>query len=77
MGEPDEFSVYAELVGLLSAEVYQCEGVYSLFLVGDQMTCFLGSYKTLGDCQEEIRWLLKLDESLAPSADFSSVSETD
>ena len=41
LDDPTEFPIYTEMLGLVSAEVYQYDGVYALFLVGDQVACFL------------------------------------
>ena len=60
--------VYAETVGLATAEVYHYKGVYSLFLVGDQVACFLGNATSLDDCQEEIKSLKELSGHLVKSA---------
>lgn len=74
LDDPTEFPIYTEMLGLVSAEVYQYDGVYALFLVGDQVACFLGNCKSLEDCQEEIKSLRKLAKSLAPSTNLSLVS---
>jgi len=52
--------VYAEALGLATAQVYYHDGQYNLFLMGDQVASFLGSAPSLADCQEEIRCLERL-----------------
>ena len=59
--------VYVETVGLATAQVYHHKGVYSLFLVGDQVACFLGNATSLHDCQEEIKSLKELSRDLVES----------
>ena len=72
LNELTEFPVYTEPLGLASAEVYKYDGVYSLFVVGDQVMCFLGNCNSLRDCQEEIKSLNKLANSLLFSPGSSS-----
>ena len=55
--------VYSRDLGPVTAEVYQCEGKYRLFIVGDNLASFLGSSESLDDCIEEIRSLKELAES--------------
>ena len=71
LDELAEFPIYTQSLGLASAEVYECDGVYSLFIVGDQVMCFLGHCNSLEDCQEEIKSLRELAKS------FSSVGVSD
>ena len=52
--------IYAEVVGLSTAEVYEENGVYSVFLVGDQVACFLGKSTSLEACQDEIETIKEL-----------------
>ena len=52
--------IYAEAVGLSTAEVYHDNGVYSVFLVGDQVACFLGKSTSLEDCRDEIESIKEL-----------------
>jgi len=52
--------IFAETVGLSTAEVYHDNGVYSVFLVGDQVACFLGKSTSLEDCQDEIESIKEL-----------------
>ena len=52
--------IYAETVGLSTAEVYLDNGVYSVFLVGDQVACFLGISTSFEDCQREIECIKEL-----------------
>ncbi len=55
--------VYSQKVGLVTVEVYQCEGEYRLFIVGDNLASFLGSSESLDDCIQEIRSLQQLADS--------------
>ena len=66
--------IYTETVGMVSVEVYKRRGVYSLFVVGDQVKCFLGTCKSLEDCQEEIKLLSRLANSLPFSVNSSLAS---
>ena len=74
LDELAEIPTYTEALGLVSAEVYEYDGVYSLFLVGDKVACFLGNCNSLDDCREEIKTLSKLARYLPSSASPSSVS---
>ena len=56
--------IYAEAVGLSTAEVYHGDGVYSVFLVGDNLACYLGKSTSLETCKEEIKHLQELARSL-------------
>lgn len=62
--ELTEVPIYTERVGPVSAKVYLCDGVYSLFIVGDTVACFLGNCNSLEDCQEEIKSLGALAKAL-------------
>ena len=73
LDELEDLPIYTETVGLVSAEVYKYGGVYSLYVVGDQVTCFLGNCKSLEDCQEEIKLLSKLANSFPFSVGSSLV----
>lgn len=55
--------VYSQEIGLVTAEIYQSEGKYNLFIVGDTLASFLGSSESLDDCIEEIRSLQQLADS--------------
>ncbi len=55
--------VYSQEIGLVTAEIYQSEGKYQLFIVGDNLASFLGSSESLDDCIEEIRLLQQLADS--------------
>jgi len=57
--------VYSQSVGPVSAEVFLIEGVYRVFIVGDNLTSYLGASTSLEDCKEEIRTLQRLAESPA------------
>ena len=74
LDELTEPPIYEETLGLVSAEVYKYNGVYSIFLVGDQVMCFLGNYNSLKDCQEEIKLLSRLANSFPLSVSSSLVS---
>jgi len=52
--------IYTETVGLSSAEVYQENGVYSVYLVGDQVPRLLGKYDSLQACLDEIEYVKEL-----------------
>ena len=53
------YPVYAERVGLATAEVYYEQGVYQVFVVGDCLRSFLGSTPSLDECKAEIVMLLE------------------
>ena len=55
-----EQPIYEESVGLSTAEVYYDDGVYSVFLVGDQVACFLWKSTSLEECRDEIEYVKKL-----------------
>ncbi len=55
--------VYSQEIGLVTAEIYQSEGKYGLFIVGDNLASFLGSSESLDDCIQEIRSLQQLADS--------------
>jgi len=55
--------VYSQEIGLATAEIYQSEGNYELFIVGDNLASFLGSSESLDDCIEEIRSLQQVADS--------------
>ena len=52
--------IYSQEIGLARAEIYQSEGKYELFIVGDNLASFLGSSESLDDCIEEIRSLQRV-----------------
>ena len=58
--------VYTRHLGMVSAEVYQSEDTYRVFIVGETVASFLGNSTSLEDCKEEIRCL----ESLVASDVF-------
>ena len=74
LDELNELPIYTEMLGLASAVVYQYDGVYSLFLVGDQLACFIENCNSREDCQEEIKYLRKLAKSFGISSSLSLVS---
>ena len=55
--------VYSQEIGLVTAEIYQSEGKYRLFIVADNLASFLGSSESLDDCIEEIRSLQQVADS--------------
>ena len=55
-----EQPIYAETVGLSTAEVYHDNGIFSVFLVGEQVACFLEKSTSFEDCQDEIESIKKL-----------------
>ncbi len=55
--------VYTRHLGTVSAEVYQSEDTYRVFIVGETVASFLGNSTSLEDCKEEIRCLESLVES--------------
>ena len=55
--------VYTRHLGTVSAEVYQNEDTYQVFIVGETVASFLGKSTSLEDCKEEIRCLESLAES--------------
>ena len=57
--------VYSQPVGPVSAQVFLIEGVYQVFIMGDNLTSYLGASTSLDDCKEEIRTLQRLAESPA------------
>ena len=61
-GEPVR-PIYTESVGIVSAEVYLDERIYYIFLVGDKVKGFIGSFRSLEDCKREINWLRQVSES--------------
>ena len=52
--------LHTEQVGISEAEVYCEQGTYYVFLMGDQVACFLGATKSFEDCLEEIKCLKEL-----------------
>ena len=52
--------IYSQEIGLARAEIYQSEGRYELFIVGDNLASFLGSSESLEHCKEEIRSLQRV-----------------
>ncbi len=65
MDELTELPIFTEMLGIVSAKVYECDGVYSLFLAGDNVACFIGNYKSPDHCKEEIRTLGRLTKYLS------------
>lgn len=57
--------VYSQPVGPVSAEVFLIEGVYRVFILGDNLASYLGASTSLEDCKEEIRRLQRMAESPA------------
>jgi hypothetical protein len=55
--------VFSQAIGLVTAEIYESEGEYLLFIVGDTLATFLGCSESLHDCIEEIRSLERLADS--------------
>ena len=74
LGELTDIPIYTEPLGLVSAEVYKNDGGYSLFVVGDQVMCFLGNCDSLEDCQEEIKLLSRLANAFPFSVGSGLVS---
>ena len=74
LDELTELPVYTQSLGWVNAEVYQYDGVYSLFVVGDQVMCFLGNSNSLEDCREEIKSLRKLARSFSSAESLNLVS---
>lgn len=68
--------VYTESLGLSSAEVYAGNGVYWVFLVGDQLAYSLGSSTSLEDCKAEIESLKRLTRSDLFKSEFAKVLRT-
>ncbi len=57
--------IYSQEIGLARAEIYQSEGRYELFIVGDNLASFLGSSDSLDDCMEEVRSLQRVASCFA------------
>ena len=57
--------IYSQEIGLARAEIYQSEGKYELFIVGDNLASFLGSSVSLDECIEEIRSLQRVADCFA------------
>ena len=55
--------VYTRQLGTVSAEVYQSDNTYRVFIVGETVASCLGNSTSLEDCKEEIRCLESLVES--------------
>ncbi len=55
--------VLTESIGIVTAEVYLDEGIYSLFLAGDSVKGFIGFFQSIEDCKREINWLRQVTES--------------
>ena len=55
--------VLTESEGIVTAEVYLDEGIYSVFVVGDSVKGFIGSFRSIEDCKREIDWLRQAAES--------------
>ena len=55
--------VLTESIGIVTAEVYPDKGNYSLFIVGDSVKGFIGSFRSLEDCKREIDWLRQVAKS--------------
>ena len=54
LDESTEFPAYTQSLGLASVDVYEYDGVYSMFLIRDRVNCFFGNRNSLEGCQEEI-----------------------
>ena len=74
LDELTELPIFTEMLGMVSAKVYESDGVYSLFLAGDNVACFLGNYKSLDLCREEIRTMGMLTKYLPSSGLPTSVA---
>ncbi len=61
--------IYSQEIGLARAEIYQSEGRYELFIVGDNLASFLGSADSLDDCMEEIRSLQRVADCFTSGID--------
>ncbi len=55
--------VLTESVGIVTAEIYLDDGVYSVFLAGDSVKGFIGRFRSIEDCKSEIDWLRQVTES--------------
>ncbi len=55
--------VLTESIGIVTAEVYLSKGSYSVFIVGDSIKGFIGSFGSIEDCKKEIDWLRQVAES--------------
>ena len=55
--------VLTESIGIVTVEVYLDEGIYSLFLAGDSVKGFIGSFRSIEDCKREVDWLRQVAES--------------
>ena len=56
--------IYSQEIGLARAEIFQSEGRYELFIVGDNLASFLGSSDSLDDCMEDVRSLQRVANCL-------------
>ncbi len=55
--------VFTVIVGLVTAEVYHEEGSYNVYLAGDSVKAFIGSYRSIADCRRELDWLRRVADS--------------
>ena len=55
--------VLKESIGIVTAEVYLEKGIYSVFIVGDSVKGFIGSFRSVEDCKREIDWVRQVAES--------------
>ncbi len=71
MGSGEAVALLTEPV---TAEIYQFEGKYGLFIVGDNLASFLGSSESLDDCIEEIRSLQQIADSNVCKCEFARLT---
>ncbi len=55
--------LFTVTVGLVTAEVYLDEGIYNVFVAGDTVKAFFGSFRTIEDCQRGLDWLMQFADS--------------
>ena len=55
--------VLTELVGIVTAEVYLDEGIYSVYILGDSVKAFIGSFHSIENCRREIDLLRQVADS--------------
>jgi hypothetical protein len=69
IGDP----VHSEPVGLSTAKIYQGKDKrYCLFVIGDRLAFFLGSYLSLEECRNLISCLHDLQSVLEPALDVQA-----
>ncbi|MBQ11669.1 MAG: hypothetical protein CMJ45_08985 [Planctomyces sp.] len=55
--------IHIEEVGLVTAEIYVDRGVFRVYLAGDRLSIYLGSYESLDECRDDIESLKRLAQS--------------